>query len=246
VQDAFAGALQRLVGAGHQPAAAILDGVLTSEGIVDLSPDLAGELVRATHAAGGLWIADEVQSGHGRTGAAMWGYQRLGIEPDIVTVGKPMGNGMPIAAVITRHDLAACFAPEGDFFSTFGGNPVAAAAALAVLDVMDDERIIENAARVGEHLAGRLRELAPNHPWIGEVRAIGLAIGVEIVDPDDLAPDPATAKAIVEGMRERGVLIGATGRAGNTLKIRPPLVFRTTHADRVVETLEDVLAAQVP
>jgi 4-aminobutyrate aminotransferase-like enzyme/Ser/Thr protein kinase RdoA (MazF antagonist) len=246
VQDAFAGALQRLVEAGHPAAAAILDGVLTSDGIVDLSPDLAGELVRMTHAAGGLWIADEVQSGHGRTGATMWGYQRLGIEPDIITVGKPMGNGMPIAAVITRHDLAARFAPDGDFFSTFGGNPVAAAAALAVLDVMDDERIIDNAANVGEHLTGRLRELAPSHPRIGEVRAIGLAIGVEIVGTDDLAPDAATAKEIVEGMRERGVLIGSTGRAGNTLKIRPPLVFGKTHADQVVETLEDVLADALP
>ncbi len=240
-RDGFVGAIEGLAQGGHRPAAAILDSVLTSDGIIDLPPDLAGELVRLTRQAGGLWIADEVQSGHGRTGAAMWGYQRLGIEPDIVTVGKPMGNGMPIAAVITRRDLAMCLSPEGDFFSTFGGNPVAAAAALAVLDVMDDQRIIENAARVGEHLAGRLRELARNQPRIGEVRAIGLAIGVEIVHPGSVAPDAATANEIVERMREHGVLIGSTGRAGNALKIRPPLVFGQAHADEVVESLRDVV-----
>ena len=162
---------------------------------------LARELVRRTHDAGALWIADEVQSGHGRTGAAMWGYQRLGITPDIVTVGKPMGAGHPVAAVITRSELARAFSPEGEFFSTFGGNPVAMAAALAVLEVMDDERVIANAGGVGEYLGGRLRELAARAPSIGEVRQIGLAIGVEIVQPGTTEPDRATAKEIVEGMR---------------------------------------------
>jgi 4-aminobutyrate aminotransferase-like enzyme len=145
----FERALNALEEGGYRPAAAIMDGVLTSDGILDLGPALAAELVRRTHEAGGLWIADEVQSGHGRTGAAMWGYQRLGITPDIVTVGKPMGNGHPVAAVITRSELAQRFSPEGEFFSTFGGNPVAMAAALAVLEVMDDERIIENARVAG-------------------------------------------------------------------------------------------------
>jgi 4-aminobutyrate aminotransferase-like enzyme len=227
-----------LVAAGHPPAAAILDGVLTSDGIIDVDPALAAALVHRAHDAGALWIADEVQSGHGRTGAAMWGYQRLGIQPDIVTLGKPMGNGHPVAAVITRRDLAERFSPTGEFFSTFGGNPVAMAAALAVLEVMDDERIVSQAAVVGEYLAASLRDLASRAPAIGEVRAIGLAVGVEIIRPGTTEPDQATAKEIVEGMRQHGVLIGSTGRHGNTLKIRPPLIFRPEHADQLVEALE--------
>jgi 4-aminobutyrate aminotransferase-like enzyme/Ser/Thr protein kinase RdoA (MazF antagonist) len=238
----FERSVRELVESGHPPAAAILDGVLTSDGIIDLEPSLAAELLRRTHDAGALWIADEVQGGYGRTGAAMWSYQRFGIEPDIVTLGKPMGNGHPVAAVITRRELARRFSPDGEFFSTFGGNPVAMAAALAVLEVIDDERIIENAANVGEHLAGRLREVASRTAQIAEVRQIGLAIGVEIVKPGTTEPDRATAKEIVEGMRQRGVLIGTTGRPGNTLKIRPPLVFQREHADQLVETLEAVLA----
>ena len=169
----------------------------------------------------------------------MWSYQRLGIEPDIVTLGKPMGNGHPVAAVITRREIAKRFSPDAEFFSTFGGNPVAMAAALAVLEVIDDERIIEHAGEVGEDLTGRLREIAARTPLIGEVRGIGLAIGVEIVRPGTTEPDAATTKEIVEGhARRSGVLIGTTGRHSNTLKIRPPLVFQREHADQLVETLE--------
>ena len=243
VED-FTRALDDLTTAGHPLAASIMDGVLTSDGIRDLDRALAAELLRRTHEAGGLWIADEVQSGHGRTGAAMWGYQRLGIEPDIVTVGKPMGNGHPVAAIITRRELAERFSPETEFFSTFGGNPVAMAAALAVLEVMDDERIMGNAAGVGEYLGSQLRGLAAGAPQIGEVRQIGLAIGVEIVKPGTTEPDRAITREIVEGMRQSGVLIGTTGRGGNTLKVRPPLVFQRSHADQLIQTLESVLSRQ--
>ena len=219
---------------GHAPAAAIMDAVLTSDGIIDLSRDVAAELVQRTHEAGALWIADEVQSGHGRTGAAMWGYQRLGITPDIVTVGKPMGNGHPVAAVITRSELARKFAPQPEFFSTFGGNPVAMAAALAVLEVMDDERITDNAEATGDYLGAQLRAI--DNPRIREVRQIGLAIGVEMADA-------GMARDVIEGMRNAGVLIGSTGRGGNVLKIRPPLVFKAAHADELVATLRQVLSA---
>ena len=239
--ESFDEAVQDLVAAGHPLAAAILDGVLTSDGIIDLAPSLAAELVRRTHEAGGLWIADEVQGGYGRTGAAMWSYQRLGITPDIVTLGKPMGNGHPVAAVITRRELAQRFSPDHEFFSTFAGNPVAMAAALAVLEVIDDERVIERAGGVGEYLVGRLRAIAAPTPMIGEVRGIGLAIGVEIVKPGTNEPDSAMAKDIVNAMRDKGVLIGTTGRHSNTLKIRPPLAFQREHADQLVETLEAVL-----
>jgi 4-aminobutyrate aminotransferase-like enzyme/Ser/Thr protein kinase RdoA (MazF antagonist) len=240
--DDFDRAIYELETAGIRLAAAILDGVLTSDGIIDLDPAIAAALVERTHDNGGLYIADEVQGGHGRTGAAMWSYQRLGIRPDIVTVGKPMGNGHPVAAVMTRRDLSERLSPEGEFFSTFGGNPVAMAAALAVLDVIADERIIESAGGVGGHLAGRLRDLGSRRPLIGEVRQIGLAIGVEIVKPATTEPDAATTKEIVEAMRSAGVLIGTTGRHGNVLKIRPPLVFKREHATQLVETLEDVLS----
>jgi 4-aminobutyrate aminotransferase-like enzyme/Ser/Thr protein kinase RdoA (MazF antagonist) len=239
--DDFDAALADLASSGHRPAAVIHDGVLTSDGIIDLDPALAAELVRRTHEAGALWIADEVQGGHGRTGAAMWSWQRLGISPDIVTLGKPMGNGHPVAAVITRRDIAERFRAETDFFSTFGGNPVAMAAALAVLEVIDDERIVERAGEVGAYLAARLRTVAAGTPSLGEVRAIGLAIGVEIVRAGTTEPDAAGAREIVEGMRQAGVLIGTTGRDGNTLKIRPPLVFGRPEADLLIGTLVDVL-----
>ena len=242
--DDFERAVRELREADHALAASMLDAVLTSDGIVDLDPSIASELVRLTHEEGGLWIADEVQSGYGRTGVAMWGYQRLGIEPDIVTLGKPMGNGHPVAAVITRRELAERFSPNGEFFSTFGGNPVAMAAALAVLEVIDDERIIQNAGEVGEFLTGQLRDLAPRYPLIGEVRAIGLAVGVEIVLPGTTDPDAATAKEIVEGMRQAGIRIGSTGRNGNVLKIRPPLVFQREDADQLVDALRGVLEQQ--
>jgi 4-aminobutyrate aminotransferase-like enzyme len=197
--------------------------------------------VRRIHDAGGLWIADEVQGGHGRTGAAMWSYQQLGIEPDIVTIGKPMGNGHPVAAVITRRELAERFSPEGEFFSTFGGNPVAMAAALAVLEVMDDERIIENARVVGGYLGDKLRELASSTPAIAEVRQIGLAIGVEMVHPGTTEPDAGLANEIVEGLRRAGILIGTTGRHGNVLKIRPPLVFQPEHASMLIDELHSII-----
>jgi 4-aminobutyrate aminotransferase-like enzyme len=220
-----------------------MDAVLTSDGIIDAPPALIRDLVARTHNAGALWIADEVQSGHGRTGAAMWGYQRLGITPDIVTVGKPMGNGMPIAAVLTRREVARAFSPEGEFFSTFGGNPVAAAAALAVLQLMDDERIIDNSKSVGQYLGANLRSLAADHPQVADVRQIGLAIGMELVRPGTTEPDPTTTREIVEGMRQKGILIGTTGRHGNVLKIRPPLVFTRGNAGQVVETLSELLSA---
>jgi GNAT superfamily N-acetyltransferase len=127
---------------GASPAMAILDGVLQSDGVYDQAPELVQALVRLTHAAGGLWVADEVQGGHGRTGETMWSFERFGIEPDIVTLGKPMGNGHPVAALITRRDIAERFAADTVFFSTFGGNQVSVAAAHAVLDVLADERVL--------------------------------------------------------------------------------------------------------
>ena len=177
----FAAALARLAASGHAPAAAILDGVLQSDGIHDLDPAYVRELVRQTHAAGGLWIADEVQGGHGRTGEAMWSFQRFGIVPDFVTLGKPMGNGQPVGAVITRRELAERFARDTVFFSTFGGNQVSVAAAHAVLDVLADERVLPRTVQAGLALREAVRAATRGHPRVGDVRGVGLANAIEIV-----------------------------------------------------------------
>jgi 4-aminobutyrate aminotransferase-like enzyme/Ser/Thr protein kinase RdoA (MazF antagonist) len=227
----FAEAVLHLSTRGYAPAATILDGVLTSDGYLDPGTVLAGDWLAQTHAAGGLWIADEVQGGHGRTGRHMWSFQHLGLIPDIVTLGKPMGNGHPVGAVVTRREIAARFGDETVFFSTFGGNPVSAAAAVAVLDVLDDERVLERVARVGGALLDAIRTTVRASPAVLDVRGVGLAIGVEVIDG-------ATARAIKEGLRQRGVLIGTSGRAGNILKVRPPLAF----SDAEIPVLADALA----
>jgi 4-aminobutyrate aminotransferase-like enzyme len=222
--DDVAAAAARLPGG---LAATFVDTGFTSDGILVPPREQVEAMVRATHEAGGLFVADEVQAGHGRTGDALWSFEGYGVTPDFVTLGKPMGNGYPVAAVITRSDLVERFAAEASFFSTFGGNPVASRAALAVLDVIEDERIVEHAARVGE----RLRGLLAGRGF--DVRGRGLLIGVELENAE-------RAAAVVDGMRDAGVLIGRTGREDNVLKIRPPLVFGDDHGDLLVETLASV------
>jgi 4-aminobutyrate aminotransferase-like enzyme/Ser/Thr protein kinase RdoA (MazF antagonist) len=240
----FAGAIDRLGARGLAPAAAILDSVLTSDGFLDPGAALAGAWVDRAHAAGALWIADEVQGGHGRTGVGLWSFERLGIVPDLVTLGKPMGNGHPVGAVITRREIAARFGDETVFFSTFGGNQVSAAAALAVLDVLDDERVLERVVVAGEALRAAIGQLATRYPVIGDVRGAGLAIGVEIVrDPSTRAPDADKAGAIKEGLKAHGVLVGTTAKAGNVLKIRPPLAFTADDVPIVAAALEATLAS---
>jgi 4-aminobutyrate aminotransferase-like enzyme/Ser/Thr protein kinase RdoA (MazF antagonist) len=237
----FAAAVERLGERGL--AAAILDGLITSDGIADLDAAYVRELVRLTHAAGGLWIADEVQAGHGRTGEALWSFERFGVVPDFVTLGKPMGNGHPVAAVIARSDIVAGLARRTSLFSTFGGNPVSAAAALAVLDVIDDERVLDRVRRTGRAVGEALAAVSSAHPGIGDVRGIGLAWGVELVtDPATREPDGERARAVRERMRRSGVLVGTTGRHGNVLKIRPPLALDETHVPVLARALEDALA----
>jgi 4-aminobutyrate aminotransferase-like enzyme len=217
-----------------------IDTGFTSDGILTPPPAYLQEVCRIWRAAGGLFVADEVQVGFGRTGAHFWGFEFHGLTPDIVTLGKPMGNGHPVAAVITRSDIAAQFARETAWFSTYGGNPVAAEAALAVLDVIEEEGLMRNALVVGEQLRSQLETLADRYQVIGEVRSRGLLIGVDLVR-DRATREPAPAAAVVNGMRERGVLIGATGPGSNVLKIRPPLVLTAAEADQLVATLEQVL-----
>jgi 4-aminobutyrate aminotransferase-like enzyme/Ser/Thr protein kinase RdoA (MazF antagonist) len=234
----FEAAVDRLRGRGHAPAAAILDGVITSDGIADLEAGYVQDLVRLTHEAGALWIADEVQAGHGRTGEALWSFERFGVVPDFVTLGKPMGNGHPVAAVITQRAIVEQLVGRTTLFSTFGGNPVSAAAALAVLDVIEDERVLERVERTGAALRRALGNVTD-----GDVRGVGLACGVEFVtDAQTREPDGARARAVRDRMRHLGVLVGTTGRHGNVLKIRPPLAFDETHVPTLVSALEQALA----
>jgi 4-aminobutyrate aminotransferase-like enzyme len=215
-------------------AATYLDGALMSDGIYTPESSELRLLVERTHAAGGLYIADEVQAGHGRLGPELWSFVRHGIAPDVVTLGKPMGNGYPVAAVVARRELAERFPYGGRTFSTFGGNPVAAAAALAVLDILEDERLPERAAAVGERLRAAVEGLGKRN--VVEVRGSGLLAGVQL-SSGDLA-----AQAIDE-LREQGVLVGLTGKHDDVLKIRPPLVFADEHADLLQDALSRVLEA---
>ncbi len=242
--SSFRAALDALHGRGIAPAMAILDGVLQSDGVYDLAPELVQAWVRMTHDAGGLWVADEVQGGHGRTGEAMWSFERFGIEPDFVTLGKPMGNGHPVAAVITRREIAERFAADTVFFSTFGGNQVSVAAAHAVLDVLRDERVLPRVVEAGDALRSAVREIAADHECIGDVRGMGLANAIEIVaDRETKEPDAAATEAIKNGLRDQGVLVGTTGTSGSMLKVRPTLAFTAREVPLFATALRATLEA---
>ena len=227
---------------GIRPAMLITDTIFSSDGIFAGPKGFLKPAVDAIHAAGGLFVADEVQPGFGRTGEAMWGFERHGVAPDMVTIGKPMGNGYPMAGIVLRPEVIAEFGPRARYFNTFGGNPVAAAAGKAVLDTIRIEGLQQNAREVGSYLMEGLRTLARSHPAIGDVRGSGLFVGVEIVsDPAAKQADAALTTRIVNGLRRRRVLISASGPRANVLKIRPPLVFSRENADMLLEALEDVL-----
>jgi 4-aminobutyrate aminotransferase-like enzyme/Ser/Thr protein kinase RdoA (MazF antagonist) len=213
-------------------AATFLDGSVMSDGIYVPETSELRLLVERTHAVGGLYVADEVQAGHGRLGPELWSFTRHGITPDIVTLGKPLGNGYPVAAVVTRRELADRFPYAGRTFSTFGGNPVAAAAALAVLDVLADERLPEVAAGVGQRLRSAVESLGKED--VVEVRGRGLLAGIQLSSGE-------LAARVIEELRARGILLGLTGRGEDVLKIRPPLVFTDEHSELLVSALDHAL-----
>jgi 4-aminobutyrate aminotransferase-like enzyme len=226
---------------GVKLAAFIADSLFSSDGI---RPDPAGFLrpvVDAVHDAGGLYIADEVQPGFARTGEAMWGFGRHAIVPDLVVMGKPMGNGMPIAGVAARPEAVEEFGRQIRYFNTFGGNSVCVAAAAAVLDVIEAEGLAENARAVGRYLLDTLAAIAEDTPRIGAVRGAGLYAGLDVIHPGTGEPDGMAAIEIVNGLRERHVLISATGPDGNILKIRPPLPFARQHVDQLAAALRETL-----
>ena len=238
-------AIDTLADRGIKPAAFVIDTIVSSGGVV--APP-AGYLKRAAdivHAAGGLFVADEVQPGFGRTGSHFWGFDADGIEPDIVTLGKPMGNGHPIAAVVTRSDLASTFSKSGGYFNTFGGNPVSAAVGKAVIEVIESEGLLQNAHETGAYLEAGLGELASRHDAIGDIQGRGLFWGLDLVsDRESRRPIESTdAKHLVSAIRREGVLMGLTGNHGNVLKLRPPLPFSCDNADHALEAVDRCLRA---
>lgn len=235
-------AVEEMLKEGIKPAALLVDTIFSSDGVFTDPAGFLAPAVDTIRQAGGLFIADEVQPGFGRTGDGMWGFQRHGVVPDMVTMGKPMGNGHPIAGMVARPELLAAFGERLRYFNTFGGNPVSAAVGMAVLDVIEGEGLIENAREVGAYLRQGLESLAGIHPILGDIRAAGLFIGAELLR-DHTTREPATVETarVVNGLRRRRVLISAAGPQANVLKIRPPLVFSKDNADLFVSALEDVL-----
>lgn len=248
---AFAAKISEAIGdlekSGVGFSAIILCPAFLNEGFPTLEPcwlDPAMEVVRK---AGGVFIADEIQPGFGRNGYAFWGHQRIGVRPDIVTLGKPMGNGHPVAGVVTSPEIISAFRNSFRYFNTFGGNPVSCAAAMAVLDVLEEEGLQENAKIVGEYARTRLRELSEKHECIGDIRGYGLFFGAElVVDRQSKIPATSFAKKVANAMREEGVLMNVLGIHYNTLKIRPPMPFSKSNADLMLETLDRVLTKLEP
>lgn len=212
------------------------------EGLPTVPPGFMAKALAHVHAAGGLFIADEVQAGFGRMGTHLWGHQKLGVVPDIVTMGKPMGNGHPLAGVVARPELVKRFTDRNMYFNTFGGNPVSAAVGMAVLDVLEEERLVENARIVGEYTLAKLSRLKERHALVGDVRGAGMFFAVELVrDRLSKAPAAAETKRLVNWMYEHGVLLSRIGVHENILKIRPPMPFSRQHADLLVDTLDEAL-----
>lgn len=243
IADGFAAAVtaacDRMEAQGIKPALLIVDTIFSSDGVY---PDPAGffaPAAAAIRARGGLFLADEVQPGFGRTGGHFWGFQRHGLVPDMVSMGKPMGNGYPLAGLVLKPETIAEFGGRARYFNTFGGNAVAAAVGLAVLDVIRDEALQQNAATTGQAFTQGLKSLAQRHDALGETRAAGLFIGQTILT--DGQPDPARTARLVNALREHHILISSTGPKGDSLKIRPPLPFSTANVDQVLTTLDRLL-----
>ena len=233
-------AVEELASRGFGLSMFIADNVFSSNGVLIPPPGYLQAAYERVRSAGGLVVADEVQSGLCRLGDHYWAFEDSGVVPDIVTMGKPLGGGHPVAAVVTTPAIAGAFAERYHYFNTFGGNPVSAAAGLAVLDVIEEEDILRNVRDTGRYLRQGLLELMSRHERIGDVRGKGLFFGIELVaDRETREPAPAAANRVREFLREHGVLLGVTGPLGNVVKIRPPLVFRPKHADRLLQTLEE-------
>lgn len=233
------GAVAALRSRGHEPAAMIIDSILSSDGLQGTAPNVLGLAAAAIREHGGLYIADEVQPGFGRTGD-WWGFTAQGVQPDLVVTGKPMGNGIPIAGLFGRREILDRFGNDVRYFNTFGGNPVSIAAGNAVLDELIERDLLQNARTVGASVLHELEGLAQTAAGVTAVRGSGLFFALDVTGPD-LAPDADRAARVVNHMRNNRVLISASGPAANVLKIRPPLVFGAEHTPRLLDALAQAL-----
>lgn len=245
--ETFAAEVERAIASlqdsPHGFSALIICPFFANEGFPELPPGFLDKAIAAVRKAGGIVISDEVQSGFGRTGGHMWGHQRAGFVPDVVTLGKPMANGHPVGGVVANADTLNAFRKAFRYFNTFGGNPVSCAAAMAVLDVIKDEKLMENALVVGTYAKDGLKRLSEKHDIIGDVRGSGLFFGAELVlDRHEKTPAPDIATKVINGMRERGILMGKLGIHQCATKIRPPMPFSMANADLMLSTLDDVLS----
>ena len=239
------GGIDELAENGHKPAMMIIDSIYDAAGIHTPPPEYQQRVHEKVRAAGALVVCDEVQSGLTRLGDHWWGFMDSGVVPDIVTMGKPMGAGHPLAVVVTTPEIAADFARESSYFNTFGGNPVSASIGKAVLEIVHREDLLGNVRRSGDYLRAGFRRLAEKHALIGDVRGKGLFLAVELVrDRETQQPAAEEAAEVVERMRESGVLVALIGERRNTLKFRPPLVFTTEHADIALDALDQALEEQ--
>jgi 4-aminobutyrate aminotransferase-like enzyme/Ser/Thr protein kinase RdoA (MazF antagonist) len=238
--------LQKLKVNNRTAAAFICESLPSCGGQIVLPPGYLKHVFHHVRQTGAVCIVDEVQVGFGRVGTHFWGFETQDVVPDIVTMGKPIGNGHPLAAVVTTPDIASSFGNGMEFFSSFGGNPVACAVGMAVLDVIKEENLQENALRVGSYLKHELENLKDRFPLIGDVRGLGLFIGVEIIqDQELLTPAPDLASYIVNRMKEKGILISTDGPDHNVLKIKPPMVFTKENAVYLVTTIEEILCESI-
>ncbi len=214
-----------------------------NEGFPDHPDGWLKPVAEVVRKAGGLLICDEVQSGFGRTGTHMWAHQKMGVVPDIMTMGKPMANGHPVGGVVTRNEILATFRKGYRYFNTFGGNPVSCAAAMAVLEEIEDKNLVTNAKSVGDHARVRMTSLQQKYEFIGDVRGSGLIFGAEMVlDRQTKEPASEFTDRVINAMRHRGIIHSKLGRHKNTLKIRPPMPFSKKNADLLFDTLDEVLA----
>ena len=233
-------AIDSLKEAGHGVSALLICPFFANEGFPNLEHGFLDEAISNIRNEGAIVIADEVQPGFGRIGTNWWGYQKIGIEPEIVTMGKPMANGHPVACVATSTEIMGSFRNNYGYFNTFGGNPVSCAAASATLEVVENEKLIENALAVGQYALKGLEELKKEFPQIKQVRGSGLFFGAEMRGENN---EPLTqyVSQIAEKMRDKRILLGVLGKNRNTLKIRPPMVFSKNNVDHLLEHLRDTI-----